>query len=64
MTTATVMDDKPLTMTEAWRVYDRLYDEDHVMFIAETPEGGLWSGDLWSDATGTLLEVVSRPPLF
>ena len=35
MTTATVMDDKPLTMTEAWRVYDRLYDEDHVMFIAE-----------------------------
>jgi hypothetical protein len=24
----------------------------------------LWSKDLWSDGTGTLLEVVKRPPLF
>ena len=24
----------------------------------------LWSRDLWSDGTGTFLEVVNRPPLF
>ena len=39
MTTATVMDDKPLTMTEAWRVYDPLYDDDRVTFIAGKPGG-------------------------
>ena len=38
MTTATVMDGKPLTMTQAWRVYDRLYDDDRVTFISEPPE--------------------------
>ena len=38
MTTAAVMDGKPLTMTEAWRVYDRLYDDDGVTFISEPPE--------------------------
>jgi predicted nucleic acid-binding protein len=32
------MDDKPLTMTEAWRVYDRLYHDDRVTFVAEPPE--------------------------
>jgi hypothetical protein len=37
MTTATVMDDKPLTLTEAWRVYDPLYDDDRVTFIAGKP---------------------------
>jgi hypothetical protein len=38
MTTAAVMDGKPLTMTEACRVYDRLYDDDRVTFISEPPE--------------------------
>jgi uncharacterized protein len=38
MTTAAVMDGKPLTMTQAWRVYDRLYDDDRVTFISEPPE--------------------------
>ena len=38
MTTAAVMDGKPLTMTEAWRVYDRLYVDDRVTFISEPPE--------------------------
>jgi uncharacterized protein len=38
MTAAAVMDGKPLSMTEAWRVYDRMYDDDRVMFVAEPPE--------------------------
>ena len=38
MTTAAVMEGKPLTMTQAWRVYDSLYDDDRVTFISEPPE--------------------------
>lgn len=34
-TTAAAMDGKPLTMREAWRVYDRFYSDDRVAFIAE-----------------------------
>ena len=60
MTTAAVMDGKPLTMTEAWRVYDRLYDDDRVTFVAEPPEvdkrfrekatGRTASPKVWADA--------------
>jgi toxin-antitoxin system PIN domain toxin len=35
VTTAAVMDGKPLTMAAAWRVYDRLYEDDRVTFLAE-----------------------------
>jgi len=38
MTTPAVMDDKPLTVAAAWRVYDRLYEDDRVTFISEPPE--------------------------
>lgn len=38
VTTAAVMDGKPLTISEAWRVYDRFYDDDRVTFISEPPE--------------------------
>lgn len=38
MTATAVMDGKPLTMTQACRVYDRLYDDDRVTFISEPPE--------------------------
>ena len=38
MTTAEVMDGKPLSMAEAWRVYDRLYDDERVMFVSEPTE--------------------------
>jgi uncharacterized protein len=38
MTTADVMDGKPLTMSEAWRVYDHLYEDDRVTFISERPD--------------------------
>jgi hypothetical protein len=35
MTTASAMDGKPLTMTQAWHVYDRLFEDDRVGFVAE-----------------------------
>ncbi len=38
MTTAAAMDEKPLTMNEAWRVYDRLYYDGRVLFVAEPPD--------------------------
>src|SRR5271166_7204884 len=34
-TTAASMDGKPLTIDEAWRVYDRFYDDDRVTFVPE-----------------------------
>jgi hypothetical protein len=35
-----VIDDggKPLTSADAWRVYDRLYDDDRMTFVAEPPD--------------------------
>jgi uncharacterized protein len=38
MTTAAAMDGKPLSIAEAWKVYDRLYDDDRVTFVAEPPD--------------------------
>jgi toxin-antitoxin system PIN domain toxin len=37
VTTAAVMDGKPLTIAEAWRVYERFYDDDRVTFMSEPP---------------------------
>jgi len=34
-TTAAAMDGKPLTIDEAWRVYDRFYEDDRVIFVPE-----------------------------
>jgi toxin-antitoxin system PIN domain toxin len=60
MTTAAVMDGKPLTIAAAWRVYDRLYEDDRVTFVSEPPEvekrfrekasGRTASPKLWADA--------------
>jgi uncharacterized protein len=60
MTTAAVMDGKPLTVAEAWRVYDRLYDDDRVTFVGEPPDvdrrfrenaaGRTASPKVWADA--------------
>jgi|ERR1035438_3404483 toxin-antitoxin system PIN domain toxin len=60
MTTAAAMDGKPLTMAEAWRVHDRLFDDDRVAFIPEPLDtemrfrecasGGTASPKLWADA--------------
>jgi uncharacterized protein len=38
MTTAAAMDGKPLSMAEAWRVHDRLFEDDRVVSIPE-PDG-------------------------
>ena len=35
MTTAATMDGKPLTLAEAWRVHDRLFEDDRVAFVHE-----------------------------
>jgi toxin-antitoxin system PIN domain toxin len=60
MTTDAVMDGKPLTMDEAWGVYDRWYDDDRVTFVSEPAdvEGGFRerakeraaSPKVWADA--------------
>jgi uncharacterized protein len=60
MTTAVVMDNKPLTIAAALRVYERLYEDDRVTFISEPPEvekrfrekasGRTASPKVWADA--------------
>jgi toxin-antitoxin system PIN domain toxin len=60
MTTAAVMDGKPLTIAAAWRVYDRFYQDDRVAFVSEPLEvekrflekalGRTASPKLWADA--------------
>jgi len=60
VTTAVAMDGKPLNIGQAWRVYDRFYDDDRVVFVAEPPDvdqrfrenavGRLASPKIWADA--------------
>jgi uncharacterized protein len=60
LTTAAAMDGKPLRMDEAWEAYDRLYDDDRVVFMPEPPgvethfreytSGRLASPKFWADA--------------
>jgi hypothetical protein len=60
MTTAAAMDGRPLTIAEAWRVYDRFYDDDRVTLISEPQEvegrfrekavGRTASPKVWADA--------------
>ena len=60
MTTAAATDGKPLTMAEAWRVHDRLFEDDRVVFLPEPGEvetrfreyasGRTASPKLWADA--------------
>lgn len=59
-TTAAAMDGKPLTISEAWRVYERFYDDERVIFVTEPQEvdrmfrekavGRIASPKLWADA--------------
>ena len=60
MTTAQAMDGKPLNMAEAWRVYDRFFEDDRVIFIPEPPDvekpfrartaARMSSPKMWADA--------------
>jgi uncharacterized protein len=60
VTTAAVMNGKPLTTDQAWRVYDRFYDDDRVAFLSEPPgidesfrklaAGRSASPKIWADA--------------
>ncbi len=60
MTTAAAMDSKPLTLAEAWHVYDRLFEDDRVAFVAEPAgvetrfreyaSGATASPKVWADA--------------
>lgn len=59
-TTAAAMGNKPLTMAEAWRTYDRFFDDERVILMAEPPEiegifrkraaGRNASPKIWADA--------------
>jgi len=54
------MDGKPLSMTEAWRVYDRFFEDDRVTFVTEPADvelpfrksavGRSASPKVWADA--------------
>jgi hypothetical protein len=60
LTTAAAMNGKPLTMKQAWRAYDRLFEDDRVALIPEPqalePEfrrltaSGAVSPKVWADA--------------
>lgn len=60
LTTQAAMDGKPLTMREAWRVHDEIYDDDRVVLLAEPTgveprfreytSGKRASPKLWADA--------------
>ena len=60
MTTAAAVDGRPLSMAGAWRVHDRLYEDDRVAFVPEPAAadarfrvhacGGAASPKLWADA--------------
>lgn len=60
LTTSAAMNGKPLIMAEAWHAYDRLFEDDRVVFVAEPPgietrfreysSGRTASPKLWADA--------------
>src|SRR3954471_24148396 len=60
MTTASAMDGRPLSMTAAWSVHDRLFEDDRVVFVPEpavvdpgfrqNTSGGTASPKIWADA--------------
>jgi hypothetical protein len=38
MTTSATMAGRPLSLAAAWKIYDRFYDDDRVVFLAEPHE--------------------------
>lgn len=60
LTTSAAMNDRPLTMQQAWAAYDTLFTDDRVAFLEEPQgveqsfrhqtQGGRASPKLWADA--------------
>ena len=60
LTTAAAMDGKPLTLTKAWLIYDRLFGDDRLVFLPEPANlergfrkrssSGAASPKIWADA--------------
>jgi toxin-antitoxin system PIN domain toxin len=60
VTTAAAMKGKPLTMAQAWLVYDRFFDDERVQFVNDPPSAeqyfrersnhGTPSPKIWADA--------------
>lgn len=60
VTTAAAMDNRPLTISEAWKVYDRFFEDERVVFVPEPSDveksfrkratGRLVSPKIWADA--------------
>lgn len=60
LTTSAAMNGKPLTMSQAWRAYDRLFEDERVTFLGEPdsmePEfrkrssSGVASPKVWAEA--------------
>ena len=54
------MDNRPLTISEAWKVYDRFFEDERVVFVPEPSDveksfrkratGRLVSPKIWADA--------------
>ena len=70
LTTAAVMNGKPLTMKRAWTIYDRLMGDERVELIPEPPamervfreltsSGKLASPKMWADAYLVAIAVES-----
>jgi toxin-antitoxin system PIN domain toxin len=65
LTTSAVMNGKPLSMSAAWRAYDRVFSDERVTFVAEPPDieaafrdltsGSSSSPKAWADAYLTAL---------
>lgn len=60
VTTAAAMDNKPVTLSEAWRIYDRFFEDDRVALVSEPADterrfrakaqGRAASPKIWADA--------------
>ena len=73
LTTAAAMNDRPLSMAEAWSAHDHLYLDDRVVFLPEPPaierafrqaaRSGRASPKLWADAYLAAFAEVSGAEL-
>jgi len=70
LTTAAAMNGKPLSMKQAWRAYDRLFEDERVAFMPEPntlesefrrrASSGLPSPKVWADAYLVALALTTN----